>query len=178
MKYGLSFRGKRLSRRADRQRQAGQLNIVSLMDIFTILVFFLLVNSAAVEVLPNPRAMTLPESISDIRAQEVPVLMVTREQIILQVGARVREVMTLEAAENAEGNLLPALRSALMEEIGLVAIENDPDQRMTRGEINIMADRDIPYATLKKVMATSTNANFARLSLAVIQRAPTAGGGS
>ena len=62
MRNSTSFRGKRLERKASEQRRGGTLNLVSLMDIFTILVFFLLVNSAAVEVLPTPQAMTLPNS--------------------------------------------------------------------------------------------------------------------
>ena len=46
------------------QGQHGALNLVSLMDIFTILVFFLLVNSSDVETLPNAKDLQLPESIS------------------------------------------------------------------------------------------------------------------
>ncbi|MHA7835458.1 MAG: ExbD/TolR family protein, partial [Algiphilus sp.] len=83
----MSFRGKHLQRRAGEQKRGG-LNLVSLMDIFTILVFFLLVNSSAVEVLPAPRAMQLPESQTEERAREVPVIMITRERVLLQNGSR------------------------------------------------------------------------------------------
>ena len=38
------------------------INLVSMMDIFTILVFFLLVNSSDVEVLPNAKEIVLPTS--------------------------------------------------------------------------------------------------------------------
>ena len=59
----MSQRAKRMERRNVRGKKSVTLNLVSLMDIFTILVFFLLVNSGQVETLPNARDITLPESI-------------------------------------------------------------------------------------------------------------------
>jgi biopolymer transport protein TolR len=172
MMQHVSLRGRGLVRRSEKSRRGAQLNIVSLMDIFTILVFFLLVNSAAVEVLPNPRAMALPESIAEQRADEVPVLMITREEIVLQYGSKVRPVMALDAALASGSEILAPLKSTLFEEILLIPVQGDPRRRMTRGEVNIMADKDIPYALLKKVMATCTDARFARISLTVMQRQP------
>ena len=61
----MSQRAKRMERRNERGKKTVSLNLVSLMDIFTILVFFLLVNSAQVEVLPNARDLQLPESIAE-----------------------------------------------------------------------------------------------------------------
>lgn len=167
-----SVRGRGLARRAKQSKQSATLNLVSLMDIFTILLLFLLVNSAAVEVLPNPKSMTLPESISEDRAAEVPVLMVTREQIVLQYGSNVREVMPLETAQAVQTTTLAPLKSAILESILLSPAEGEGRQRMTRGQVNIMADKDTPYSLLKKVMATCTEARFARISLAVIQKTP------
>ena len=66
------------------------LNLVSLMDIFTILVFFLLVNSAQVEVLPNAKDLQLPESIAEQKARENVVIMVTADQILVQGQSRRR----------------------------------------------------------------------------------------
>ncbi|MDT0498267.1 biopolymer transporter ExbD [Algiphilus sp. W345] len=168
--FGSSAKSRRLTRRTKKSRAQATLNIVSLMDIFTILVFFLLVNSAAVETLPNPKAMTLPESIAEERAEEVPVLMIARDRIVIQFGNNVRDVMSTEAATKATTSILAPLKSAIFEEIRLVPIEGDPQRRMTRGEINVMADKDAPYALLKKVMSTCTDAQFASISLAVIHR--------
>ena len=37
-------------------------------------------------------------------------------------------------------------------------------------ELTIMGDKSIPYQVLKKIMATCTDADFGRVSLAVLQR--------
>ena len=82
----------------------GALNLVSLMDIFTILVFFLLVNSSEVEVLPNEKDIQLPESIAEEKAKETVVIMIGDEDIIVQ-GAPVAKVSEVMAQK---GNDIPA----------------------------------------------------------------------
>ena len=62
-------RAHRMEVRAMNKNRVGSLNLVSLMDIFTILVFFLLAQSAAVEVLPNAENLELPESLARMRRQ-------------------------------------------------------------------------------------------------------------
>ena len=59
---------KRLERLARQSGRDTEMNIVSLIDIFAILVFYLLVNALVVEILPNPNALKLPESV----IQETP----------------------------------------------------------------------------------------------------------
>ena len=57
------MRNSRRIKRMSRNRvKIGKMNLTSLMDVFTILVFFLLVNSGSVEVLDAPKEITLPES--------------------------------------------------------------------------------------------------------------------
>lgn len=177
MRNSTSFRGKRLERKASEQRRGGTLNLVSLMDIFTILVFFLLVNSAAVEVLPTPQAMTLPNSSAEERGREVPVVMVTREQVLLQHAGRTLSVARLDELNEGDKGALPALRVALQREVELLPIENDTERR-TRGELNLMADKGTPFATLKRVMQTATEADFANISLTVLQSQGGGQGGS
>ena len=50
-----SGRAKRMEKHHKRNKSTAALNLVSLMDIFTILVFFLLVNSSDVETLPSTK---------------------------------------------------------------------------------------------------------------------------
>jgi len=164
MILGVSRRASRLMRSKKRARQLPALNIVSLMDIFTILVFFLLANSANIEVLPNPELMQLPESLAQQPPRERPVLMITEREILVG-GTR---VMPLAAALRAPGPVLPDLKS-LLQQLPLRAVAGGTH---TRGEINIMADREIPYSLLKKVMVTCTDARFNKISLAVTQRVP------
>jgi biopolymer transport protein TolR len=160
----MSRRAARLMRHTKRQKRIPPLNLVSLMDIFTILVFFLLVNSSNIEVLPNPKAMQLPESIARQVPRDTLVLMVTEQEIL--VGGR--HVMSLDDALAAPGPVLAALKAQL-QQAPLGPAEGGGE---TRGEINIMADREIPYSLLKKVMLTCTDARFGKISLAVSQRAP------
>ena len=65
-----------------RHAAGGALNLVSLMDIFTILVFFLLVNSSDVEVLPNAKDVQLPESIAEEKAKETVVILIGDDNIL------------------------------------------------------------------------------------------------
>jgi hypothetical protein len=71
-----SGRAKRMEKHHKRNKSLGTLNLVSLMDIFTILVFFLLVNSSDVETLPNAKDLQLPESIAETKAKETVVIMI------------------------------------------------------------------------------------------------------
>ena len=54
------------------------MNLVSLIDVFTILIFFLLSNTGGVETLASPRAVKLPESMSQQAPKET--LMVDRHR--------------------------------------------------------------------------------------------------
>ncbi len=161
-----SNRAKRMERRHDRGKRAGgALNLVSLMDIFTILVFFLLVNSSDVEVLPNAKEIQLPESIAEEKAKETVVILIGDDDIIVQGTpiARVDEVMA------RKGNDIPELRQALLSQNDRVLRREAQDDIAGR-EVTIMGDKDIPYRLLKKVMATCTESEYGQISLAVLQK--------
>lgn len=166
-----SIRSQRIGRRLSRSRQNSGLNLVSLMDIFTILVFFLLVNSSQVEVLPSPKAMTLPDSVSTEKPAEHTLLMITREEVLVDG----RRIMSVTDAANSSGAVIAALKSVLLE-TPLQPVVGGPPGQVSRGEVNIMADKDIPFQLVKKVMATATDAQFSRISLAVVTRAGGNGG--
>ena len=55
------------------------LNLTSLMDVFTILVFFLLANTSSSEVLTTPKQIKLPDSVVETKPQETVVIMVSPE---------------------------------------------------------------------------------------------------
>jgi biopolymer transport protein ExbD len=160
-----SQRAKRMERRHTRGKLGGALNLVSLMDIFTILVFFLLVNSTDVEVLPNTKDVQLPESIAEEKARQTVVILIGDEDILVQGihVARVDDVM------RQSGNDIPALRQALLRQNDRVLREEMKGDIAGR-EVTIMGDKDIPYRVLKKVMATCTGSDYGRISLAVMQK--------
>lgn len=159
----------RSAKRAQRKfRMAGrevEMNIVSLIDIFAILVFYLLVNALAVEVLPSPNSLQLPKSIVKEEPKQTPVIVVSKNDILVD---NVR-VMSTAAASTVDGNFLPDLKAELLR-APLRRVEGGDATSVTRGDVNIMADKAIPYEVLKKVMATCTEARFAKISLAVIEK--------
>ncbi len=160
----MSARAKRMKRHHARKRPSS-LSLVSLMDIFTILVFFLLVNSAEVQTLEPPKTVTLPESLAVEKPRETVVVMVTPEQVLVQ-GSPVVSVADVDAAE---GNLIEPLAAALKQQ-GDRALIRAAATDLSAREITILGDRDVPYRVLKKVMATCTEADYGKLSLAVVQR--------
>ena len=160
-----SSRAKRMDKHHRRHKGAGALNLVSLMDIFTILVFFLLVNSSDVEVLPNAKEIQLPESIAQQKAKETVVILIGDEDIIVQ-GTPVVKVADALARK---GNDIPQLREALKSQNDRV-LRREAQQDIAGREVTIMGDKDIPYRLLKKVMATCSQSEYGQISLAVLQK--------
>jgi len=160
-----SGRAKRMAKHHKRNRGAGALNLVSLMDIFTILVFFLLVNSSDVETLPNTKDLQLPESIAEEKAKETVVILIGEEDIIVQGTpvAKVADVMKIQ------GNDIPALREALVSQNDRV-LRRESQEDIEGREVTIMGDKEIPYRLLKKVMATCMASDYGQISLAVLQK--------
>ena len=158
-------RAARMERHHKRAKKGVSLNLVSLMDIFTILVFFLLVSSSEVEVLPNAKDLKLPESIAEERARETVVVMVTKDNLLVQ-GQAIASVSEVLATESV---IIPGLRDALQAQTDRVLRQEAKEDILNR-EVTIMGDREIPYKLLKKVMATCTEADYGQLSLAVLQK--------
>ena len=160
-----SARAKRMEKHHVRNSKTVGLNLVSLMDIFTILVFFLLVNSSDVETLPKSENLQLPESIAEQKAKETVVILIGEVDILVQgkVVAKVADVLV------QKGNDIPALREALKSQNDRVLRREAQDDIAGR-EVTIMGDREIPYRVLKKVMATCTGADYGQISLAVLQK--------
>lgn len=163
----MSHRAKRMERRNERGRKPVSLNLVSLMDIFTILVFFLLVNSAQVEVLPNAKDLQLPESIAEQKARENVVIMVTGDEILVQ-GTPVASVADVVAQKSM---IIGGLKAALQSQTDRV-LRRDAVAGIADREVTIMGDKALPYSLLKRVMATCTAADYGQISLAVMRQAP------
>ena len=163
----MSKRAERMERRNQKGKRTVALNLVSLMDIFTILVFFLLVSSSEVQVLPNAKDIQLPESIAEEKARENVVVLVTEEHILVQ-GKIVADVDKVMAQREF---IIPGLELALRSQTDRVLRQESVADIADR-EVTIMGDKELPYRLLKRVMATCTSADYGRISLAVMQRAP------
>ena len=160
-----SNRAKRMQRHHARMRRGAGLNLVSLMDIFTILVFFLLVNSAEVQTLETPKDIKLPESIAENKPRETVVVHISQDQVLVQGTP----VTTLAQVDALDGNIIEPLKLALKQQSDRVLRDASSADAASR-EVTILGDRELPYRILKKIMATCTDADYGKLSLAVIQK--------
>ena len=155
---------KRAERRSRNQTMV-DMNLVSLIDVFTILIFFLLSNSGGIETLPSPKAVLLPESVAETTPRDTVVVVVSGTEIQLN-GQRVASVSDVLTQESDVVEPLKLALAQLQSSHPLIRPENEP--LSTR--ITIMGDREIPYRLLRKIMVTSARANFSDVSFAVRQR--------
>ncbi len=161
------IKGSRRMRRMGRsKKKIAGLSLVSLMDVFTILVFFLLTNSSSNEVLSNPKEITLPDSVVESKPRETIVIFVSPEAILLQG----EEIMKTKDLLGAKGDIIVALRDKLIEQRKNVIGVNTKTVAESK-EVTLLADKKIPFKYLKKIMSTSTSAGYGKISLAVIQKA-------
>jgi len=157
---------RRIKRMSRNRVKITKLNLTSLMDVFTILVFFLLVNSGSAESLDTPKQVTLPESVVESKPRETVVIFVSPEEVVVQGEA----VMRLEdVLATTEINIAPIMdRLAELNESIIGASTNAVAQSQ---EVTILADKSIPFSIVKKIMSTCTSQGYGRISLAVIQKA-------
>jgi biopolymer transport protein ExbD len=153
-----------LQKRVDRrERNASHvdLNLVALVDIFTILIFFLLSNMSEVQALPSSKAVQLPISNADTATRETLVVIVNATDIVVQ-GRKVADVA--EVMKN-DADLIGPLKAELDLHAGKQVIRED--NKAHKSAITIMGDKDIPYKLLRKVMVTCARAEFSDVAFAV-----------
>ncbi|MEH6451660.1 MAG: biopolymer transporter ExbD [Psychromonas sp.] len=158
-----SVRQTRLERHRAKMKKTSKLSLVSLMDIFTILVFFLMMNASDVQVLQNNKELQLPVSVSKEVARDNLVLTISESTILLQ-GKPIAKVADIKDSKSTEIEDLAQELNYYSAKSPLSEIEVEDG----RG-INIMADKNVQYSLLKKVMQTSATAGYTNISLAVEQ---------
>ena len=157
---------RRIRRMARNRKKVSGLNLTSLMDVFTILVFFLLVNSSSSEVLDQPKQITLPDSVVEAKPRETVVIMVSPETVLVQ-GETVAS--TAELLES-DAQLVEMI-TARLEQLDRNVIGINTQKIAESKEVTILADKTIPFKVLKKIMSTCTDSGYGKISLAVIQKA-------
>jgi biopolymer transport protein TolR len=158
----LSMRARRMQRNHRRMNVAEKLTLVPIIDIFTMLLFFLMMNSGNVEVLDLDKTITLPDSTAEKRAEETLLVKINADDIILQ-GRKVASVAEVLAAPD---EVIPALSAELTVWAGRKLELTDIEKERGRA-VTIMGDQKIPYRLLKRVMTTCAQADFRDISLAV-----------
>jgi biopolymer transport protein ExbD len=151
-----------LEKRAARKARHGSgldMNLVSLIDVFTILIFFLL-SSSGVETLPAA-SVHLPESSAKKDPKETVVVVINGSEITVD-GRKVADVAPLATAAD---DLIPGLKA----ELDLVAARPVAlaENAAKAHSVTIMGDKDIPYQLLRKVMYTAAVADYTDVSFAV-----------
>ncbi|ARU57374.1 biopolymer transport protein [Oleiphilus messinensis] len=157
-----SRRARRMKRHYTRMHKKGGLNLVSLMDIFTILVFFLMVNSSDVQVLQQDSSVKLPVSIAEQAPKETLIIKVTPEDIIVQG----RRVAGIQEVLSQSQDIVAGLKAELEYQAQKTGVAINPESGQG-GFITIMGDKNISYAVLKRIMSTCVEAQYTQISLAV-----------
>jgi biopolymer transport protein ExbD len=156
---------RRMKRMGRNKRKIAGLILTPLMDVFTILVFFLLFHSVSGDILETPKQIKLPDSVVETKPRETVVIMVSPIEVLVQGQSVVRTADLLDGRNGSDGKITEQL--ALLERniIGIstkTAVENK--------EVTILADKTIPFKVLKKIMTICTDFGYGRISLAVIQK--------
>ena len=161
------MRNTRRIRRMSRNRvKIGKMNLTSLMDVFTILVFFLLVNSGSVEVMEAPKTVVLPESRVEAKPRETVVIFISPEEVLVQ-GKSVMQVADI--LDDDSLTIQPV--SERLQEISQSVLGPNTAVVAESQEVTILADKSVPFDVIRKVMSTCTEGGYENVSLAVIQKA-------
>jgi len=159
----MSRRAKRMQRHHKRAGKGAAINLVSLMDIFTILVFFLLVNSSDVQNLPSTKDIQLPKSSAEQMPKETIFITVSETSLLVQG----RPVASVQDILSSDANMIVALKKELEYQASRSKVSAEKEARR---EITIMGDKSIPYRLLKKIMITCNSVNYNNISLAVSKK--------
>ena len=165
----------RIKKHRQRSHGGSHMALVPFIDMLTMLVVFLLLHSSDVEILPNTKNITVPESIAELKPRETVVVMVTTQDVLVN-GRVVAKVADLVRG-NDQQLIIEPLRAALKEQVDS-SLSTAAQEDLADREVTIMGDKGTPFAVLKRVMATATAADYGKVSLAVLQREVVSKGGA
>lgn len=156
---------RRIKRMSRNRVKITKMNLTSLMDVFTILVFFLLVNSGSVEVMESPKDMTLPESLVEKKPRETVVIFVSPEEVLVQGTAVAR---TADILEGEAPTVEPVAAELAELSANIVGVNTQVVAKSQ--EVTILADKSVPFVVVRKIMSTCTGEGYENVSLAVTQK--------
>ncbi len=158
----------RRMKRMERNNRKGQIkglgiNLIPMMDVLTVLVFFLLFHSFN-STLPDAQ-IALPASVVETRPRETVSIVVSPDVVMVQGEA----VMNTPELFNDNNGLVYEVRARL-EQLERNIIGKSTETAAESKEITLLADKTIPFKVLKKIMSTCTASGYGRISLAVVQK--------
>ena len=153
---------RRLKRMDRREVKSSTVVLTSLMDIFIVIVIYLLMNqSIGVDVAP-PKAIKLPNSVVDTLPRQTVLMTVSNTDVVVQ-GERV--AATADVLDSKEDYIEAVGKRMLRIKESYIGITDESMANST--EVTIMADRSVPFKVLKKLMTTSSSVGYGKISLAV-----------
>jgi biopolymer transport protein TolR len=144
-------------------REDAELNLIPLIDVMSVLVTFLLIYTADVEVVQNNKGIEIPQSSAETQASPSVVVMITTEHIFVQ-GEVVASIAEVNAADTS---LVEPLKRVL--ERPMLMGDASADASAKR-EVTVIADKSLAFDLVRKVMATCTATTYGKISLAVLQK--------
>jgi biopolymer transport protein ExbD len=157
-----SRRQKRMSRN---KGKGASLSLTSLMDVFTILVLYLLVNQGSGADIDPPKTIKIPDSVVETSPRQTIVLTVSDTAVYLQGEA----VITIPEVLESQQDYIESVRQEMVR-LKELSIEQGGQVAANNTEVTILADRGVPFKILKKLMSTSSSAGYVKISLAVNQK--------
>jgi biopolymer transport protein TolR len=155
----------RIKRHRQRRHGANHFALIPFIDMMTILVVFLLAHTADVDILPNTKNISIPQSISDRKPSAAVVVMITKDSLYVD-GVLVG---TLQQVVANQGPFFAPLKTALMAQNDR-SIRSAQQTDIAKREVTIMGDKSTPYSVLKKIMLTCSEAEYGKVSFAVVER--------
>jgi biopolymer transport protein ExbD len=155
----------RIKRHRKRIHGANHFALIPFIDMMTILVVFLLAHTADVDILPNTKNISIPQSLSDRKPSAAVVVMITKDSVFVD-GTLVGSVADVVANQ---GPFFAPLKTALMAQSDK-SLRAPQETDIAKREVTIMGDKDTPYSVLKKIMLTCSEAEYGKVSFAVVER--------
>jgi biopolymer transport protein ExbD len=178
--------GKRPGERIEKSRVFGKkfarskkdgyasLMLTSLVDMFTIIVIFLLMNfSANGEVLYMSKDIKLPNAYHGAQLERAPVISISPEAVTFDG----RQVAATDELMRGDVLNVPALEDALREERRRYETTHAQDpEHPFRGLVNVQADRKIPFKVVKRIMFACNQSGFGNINFAALAKTSEAPG--
>lgn len=151
------------------RRGVFSLRLTSMIDMFTILLVFLLKSfSAEGQIMSVSQDLRLPESTSRIQPQVMSIVAITRDWILLDG----RPLVQVNEVLSREEHLISELHGALVNIRSLSEGMGQMSGQMQgfQGKIAIQGDREMPFDLLKRIMMTCGQVGYNDMHLAVMEK--------
>jgi len=149
-----------------------EINLTSMIDMFTIILLFLLKSYSVADVsLSPPKDIRLPSSISE-KVPHMSVKVDVGKEIILVDG---RPAVYLRQGRFKKGDVRGLIILPLFYELNAISKakiqleKNHPEKKFNR-EIILFGDKSIPFSTLKRVLFTAGQARFEAFRFSVMRK--------